>query len=39
MMTPLVMDYPQDENTDQLTRQYMFCLLYTPPDSYMNEIK
>ena len=24
MMTPLVMDYPQDENTYQLTRQYMF---------------
>ena len=24
MMTPLVMDYSQDENTYQLTRQYMF---------------
>lgn len=24
MMTPLVMDYPQDENTYQLARQYMF---------------
>lgn len=24
MMTPLVMDHPQDENTYQLTRQYMF---------------
>ena len=38
MMTPLVMDYPQDENTYQLTRQYMFGQMCIRDSNKANQL-